>query len=127
MSKSITVYTNDSHKKAMILKIKGPVETVVQVSPRVVRLTGKVSEKIETTVKITPEPKYPLAILSLKAKEGKNIAAGMNSSSAQTGSWDIVVRNIKTKPGRYFDMLTLKTDSTIQPEIKINVFGNITE
>jgi hypothetical protein len=37
----------------------------------------------------------------------------------------LTVENIKQETGRYFDTIILKTDSEIQPEISISVYGNI--
>lgn len=125
MSKDITLHTNDPRNRRIVLHIKGAVETVVHVVPKVVRLLGNASEKIETVVKIIPDSKYPLSILSLKLKEGKSITANITPSRAPAGSWDVTVRSKEGMSGNFFDVITLKTDSNMQPEIKINVVGNI--
>ncbi|MBF0203624.1 MAG: hypothetical protein HQK67_04735 [Desulfamplus sp.] len=129
MAKAISVHTNDSQNSSVKLKISGSVEDIVNISPRTVRLSGTVSQYIEIamTVKITPVEKYPFSITSLQLKDGINIMAHFKKSDLPTGSWDIKVSNIREKAGRYFDEITLTTDSTIVPEIKINVFGNITD
>jgi hypothetical protein len=36
-----------------------------------------------------------------------------------------MIENKKTEKGRYFDTVYLKTDSKIQPQINVNVFGNV--
>lgn len=92
-----------------------------------VRLAGNISQDIEMRVKITPVKKYPFTIKSLQLSEGANIIASFEHSDPSGKSFDLKVKNIREKPGRYFDEITLKTDSSVQPEIKINVFGNITE
>jgi hypothetical protein len=37
----------------------------------------------------------------------------------------LIVENLKKEKGRYYDMISLKTDSKIKPLIKINVYGHI--
>lgn len=39
----------------------------------------------------------------------------------------LTAENLKKDKGRYYDMITLKTDSKIKPLIKINVYGTIVE
>ncbi len=39
----------------------------------------------------------------------------------------LTVENLKKEKGRYYDMISLKTDSKIKPLIKINVYGQIME
>jgi hypothetical protein len=36
-----------------------------------------------------------------------------------------MIENKKTATGRYVDTVYLKTDSKIQPQINVNVFGNV--
>lgn len=39
----------------------------------------------------------------------------------------LTVENLKKEKGRYYDLISLKTDSKIKPLIKINVYGQIME
>ena len=39
----------------------------------------------------------------------------------------LIVENLKKDKGRYYDMISLRTDSKIKPLIKINVYGTIIE
>jgi hypothetical protein len=39
----------------------------------------------------------------------------------------LTVENLKNDTGRYFDTIKLTTDSKIRPEIKIYVYGYISE
>ncbi len=135
ISKSIKIYTNDPKNSVKELKLSGLVETLVNIHPRVVRLSGNSSyssknemgQHIEMTVKITPVVKYPFSIKGITLNEQANISAQVRASNLPIGSFDVIVRNIRQKPGRYFDQITLKTDSDVIPEIKINVIGNIIE
>lgn len=127
INKEVKVFTNDPENLIIDLKIFGMVEDLVSISPRTVRLAGNVSEEIRMGVKITPTAKYPLSIKSLKVDEGTNIEAQLIPSDSPAGSFDLIVKNIRERGGRYFDRIILTTDSDIEPEIKINVFGNVTE
>ncbi|MBF0411555.1 MAG: DUF1573 domain-containing protein [Desulfamplus sp.] len=137
ISKSVRVHTNDPENSIKELKISGLVEILVNISPRIVRLSGNGSyssnmingmgHNIEMRVKITPSVKYPFSITALQLYDGTNINAEFKASNLPTGSWDVIVRNIRKKAGRYFDEITLKTDSKIVSDIKIKVIGNITD
>jgi hypothetical protein len=39
----------------------------------------------------------------------------------------LTVKNLKQVKGSYFETITMKTDTMIQPEIKIKIYGYITE
>jgi len=107
--------------------VSGAVEKMVIIEPKAIRLTGKPSEEITATVKVLPMEKYPFTIKSISVKNEKTLGVDLQSPEGDNLVWNIKVTNKQTRPGRYFDMITLVTDSTIQPEIRINVFGNILE
>ncbi len=127
LSKTIQVYTSDPDHKIISLKVSGAVEKMVIIEPKAIRLTGKPSEEITATVKVLPMEKYPFTIKSISVKNEKTLGVDLQSPEGDNLVWNIKVTNKQTRPGRYFDMITLVTDSTIQPEIRINVFGNILE
>ena len=78
------------------------------------------------SVNIIPEKEYLFKILKVAAKTEKFIDFELKETSKDTDiSYMLTVKNKKDGPGRYYDVLTLKTDSKIQPEIDIRVHGNI--
>ena len=119
------------------LAISGTVEKFVTISPRMVRLTGNMGQPIQSTVKIIPQKKYPFSILSVKAKNGKNISYSLDKINSHKAPYKndknkngkkeylLHVKNIKNTAGMYRDFIILKTDSKIQPEIPIMVFARI--
>jgi uncharacterized membrane protein len=127
LNKTVQVYTSDPDHKIISLKVSGAVEKMVTIEPKVIRLTGKASEEITAAVKVLPMEKYPFTIKSISVKNEKTLDVDLQPPGGGNPAWNIKVTNKKTRPGRYFDMITLVTDSTIQPEIRINVFGNILE
>jgi len=86
-------------------------------------LLGRPGEEIKTSVKITPEDKYPFKIVEVTAEKGKNIRYRLEGS--ETAGYLLAVENVKRGKGRYFDAIYLKTTSEIGPVIKILVWGNI--
>ncbi|MFO7750802.1 MAG: OS_HP3 family (seleno)protein, partial [Desulfobacteraceae bacterium] len=89
--------------------------------------TGTVTETISSRVKITPAEKYAFSITGTEIKRGKDIFADLQKISDTDNTWELVVENRKSTVGRYFDVITLTTDSKLKPGIKIRVFGNIVD
>ena len=97
------------------------VETFANITPRYVKLNGTVGQKIEATVTIVPTTKYPFKILGAKAQNGQNIEYRLDDlTSGQGAGYVLTVANQKATKGGYSDVIYLKTDSPIQPEIRIS-------
>lgn len=128
MSKTIRVQTNDVKQQNVNLKISGEVEKFVTIEPSRVKFTGTIGESLKSQVKIIPEKKYPFKIIEVKAKKGDDIQFNLKEvKTADQSAYELTVENVKQDKGRYFDSIILKTDSTIQPEITIKVYGHIHE
>jgi hypothetical protein len=127
LKKTIKVETNDTRRPKFNLIVKGFVERFVTITPARIRLTGEPKTPIKTSVSIIPEKKYPFKILDVNAKKGKNIRQDLQETKTSKGEkgYLLTVENLKKETGRYFDTIILKTDSKIQPEITISVYGNI--
>jgi len=79
-------------------------------------------------VKIVPEKKYPFKIIGSGSINPKNIRFTLEEAKPPEGvGYILIVENLKKEKGRYYDMITLKTDSNIKSLIKINVYGHIIE
>ncbi len=102
------------------------VEKFASITPNRIRLAGCVGKELKTSVSIIPEKKYPFKIVNVTAKQGKNIRYKIEEfKKSKISEYVLTVENIKKEIGRYFDIIHLKTDSKIQPEISIRVMGNI--
>lgn len=102
------------------------VEAFATITPRYVKLNGTAGQKIEAKVTIVPTAKYPFKILSAKAQNGQNIDYRLEDLAASQGvGYVLTVANQKATKGGYSDVIYLKTDSDVQPEIKISLYGNI--
>jgi hypothetical protein len=126
LRKAATVYTNDPKQPQITLQISGKVDNFVNIRPAYVRLTGAVGQQITEEVTIIPEEKYPFKILNAEAATGTNIRYELTERPpAQGKGYTLLVENLKKEKGRYHDVIRLKTDSRIQPEISIRIFGYI--
>jgi hypothetical protein len=104
------------------------VEKFVTIKPRHVRLFGNVGDTIKQTVTIIPEKKYPFKILETKARTGQFIKYELKTEEASAGTrYTLVIESTRQQPGRFMDSILLKTDSSIRPELRVNVFGLIRE
>jgi len=126
LKKNIRVETSDTDKPHFNLTVVGQVEKFVTISPKRVRLTGKPGTLIRITALIVPEKKYPFKIVSHRARDGKNIKYELTETEGASGkAYRLIVENLKGEKGRYHDVIYLKTDSKIKPELNVRVYGNI--
>jgi hypothetical protein len=104
------------------LAIAGMVERFVEISPRALNLRGLAGEELQGTVRIVPEDKYPLKVISAQAREGRlNVSLSEVKQGGKT-AYALSVENIKVEAGSYNDTVVMKTDSPIQPELDVRVF-----
>ena len=128
MKKSAEVFTNDQQRPRLSLTISGDVEKFVTIKPRQVNLRGTEGDSIKGSVTIVPEKKYPFKIISSRAKNGKLIKFDVKEKQGPDGiQYVLNVENLKTDAGRYFDIITLKTDSKFKSELNVRVYGNLRE
>lgn len=104
--------------------ITGPVENFATVDPPRVVLRGRVGEDLRASVKIIPEKEFPFSILRTKTKYGRYISLSLEPVK-EGGGYLLTVENRRGEPGRYFDIVSLITDSAIRPELQVSVTGFI--
>jgi len=122
------VETSAPNQPNVSVEITGKVEKFANIMPDKLILRGNAGEPISGTVTITPDTKYPFKILETKPKNGTDIQAKTEEKQENNATTYIVsVENLKKVPGRYYDVITLKTDSTVKPEIQLSVYGQILE
>ncbi|MGD2270288.1 MAG: hypothetical protein PVI06_07815 [Desulfobacterales bacterium] len=96
------------------------------IAPPVARLYGLAGTPIKTNIQILPKEKYPFRIVEAKAKDGQNIRFRLQEqNSSQTVKYLLTIENKKKEKGRYYDVVYLKTDSKLVPQLRITVYGNI--
>jgi len=118
--------TTDPKKPVTQLTISGLVKNFATITPKNIRLYGKVGEPVKETVRIEPEDRYPFKILETKAQIGRDIRYELTSEKqAPGGAYLLTVENLKQETGRYYDTIFLVTDSRVKPKISIQVYGKI--
>jgi hypothetical protein len=128
VKKTAIIHTNDPANPKFTLTISGHVEKFVDLSPKYVRLTGYSGAQISVPVTIVPTAKYPFKIIDVTLRDGTFIKYTLTERKpSEGGGYTLLIENLKTDKGRYMDLLTLTTDSQIQPKITIRAYGNIME
>jgi hypothetical protein len=124
--KHATLFTNDEKNPRLQLTISGSVDRFVTIKPNRVKLRGVAGDEIKRKVTITPEKKYPFKIVKVSAKNGKDIHFELSEEKGEQGPvYALLIENKRLEQGRYFDMITLETDSEIQPRLNIRVYGDL--
>ena len=128
LRKNIVVSSSDPQQPSVTLSISGMVEKFVDIEPVYVRLNGVAGQPLVTPVSIVPQKKYPFKILNVAAMKGQDFLFTLHEKTFPEGNgWELLLENTKKESGRYHDVLSLQTDSDIQPVIKINVYGRIAD
>ena len=115
------MYTNDHKRKTITLQLSAKVNTFARY-PKRISLQGKASEKISATHTIIPEPQFQFDIVRTYAENGDFIKFSLDKQKSQ---FTLVVENTKKTAGRYWDRIHLVTNSKIQKEISIPIYGSI--
>ena len=126
MNKGATVYTNDKKNQKVNVSISGHGEKFATIQPRQVRLRGFTGEQVKKTVTIIPEGKYPFKVLKVRARNGRDIRFQLEEENKAEGlRYALIVENQRIQKGRYFDVITLETDSQIRPTLDVRVYGDL--
>lgn len=106
--------------------VKGYVKRFATIRPTRVQLNGTAGEAISQTVAIIPEKEYPFAITEKNAQKGDEIRFSLKEKPGKTGTeYELTVENSRKTAGQYHDIIVLKTDNPLKPELKIRVYGKI--
>ena len=104
----------------------GHVDKFVTITPKIVTLRGQVGNPIKQSVRIIPEKKYPFKIIGHKLGGGNDIRYELAPVQRSEGiEYLLTVENLRKVTGNYYNTITIKTDSNIQPSINIRVKGYI--
>ena len=123
LAKNIIVMTNDPKNQTVTLTITGMAEPFALISPPRLFLQGRLNEDINASVSIIKLEKYPFKIVGNgSAERPGHISMTLDENDK---GYELIVSNNWKKKGRYFETITLKTDSPLKPEIKIRVAGLI--
>lgn len=87
-------------------------------------MVGPVGTPLHGTISIVPKSSYPFKVTGIRLRRGKNIEAELRSKTGGQG-YEVRVVNCRQTTGAYYDTIILTTDSPIQKELMINVYGKI--
>lgn len=122
----MVVHTNGDDNGIVHLTVYGFVERFAMVRPERVFLNGPLNKKLSVTLEIIPEEKYPFTVLETSALNGENITFKLEKNPGPKSSQYLLTVKSKAKAkGKYFDLIIVKTDNKIHPEIRIPVLVNI--
>ncbi len=128
IQETILVSTDDPQRPRTTLTMKGKVNAFVMVTPRYARLSGKVGDTLKTVVRITPVSASPFKITDVKVKNGQHFTYELAEPSSESeGAYLLTITNTKKEAGRYADTITIKTDSKVRTELKVGVYGYISD
>jgi hypothetical protein len=122
------VYCNDPRRQQFSLVMLGTVERFASIEPNFAKLFGRAGADIHATIRIIPEDRYRFRILGPMEKQTNNVhylLSRLDNPGRQ--GYLLTVKNVRKEKGRYFEQIVLKTDSPIKPQIKIKIYGNVTE
>ena len=89
-------------------------------------MRGFTGEQIIKKVTIIPEEKYPFKVLKVRARNGQDIRFQLEEENKDQGlKYALIVENQRAQKGRYFDVITLETDSKIRPTLDVRVYGDL--
>ncbi|NNG00326.1 MAG: hypothetical protein HKM93_13150 [Desulfobacteraceae bacterium] len=128
LTKRITIETNDPTRKTHVLTITGMVDAFAEIQPKHARLFGAAGKVAKVDVVIKPGKKNPFKILNVRAQSGTHIKYTLSEpGSADDNVYVLTIENIKKDKGRYSDTILLTTDSELNKELRVPVFGNVRE
>ncbi len=124
--KTAEVVTNDPREPVVQLSVSGPVERFAAISPSLVNLRGVAGEGLRQTVRIVPEEKYPFRVLSAQPRDGRGLRVRLaEAPEAGRPAYSLEVENTRSEPGAFNDIVVLRTDSPLKPELEVRVFVNL--
>jgi hypothetical protein len=126
MDRTLVVKSSEPGRPPVKLTVTGKVETVYTMTPKVAKLEGNAGDKIGVSVTVIPEPNYPFKVLTSQAKSGEFIQFRVEEILLEgRPAFRLQINNKRTEEGRYFDSISLTTDSQAASTIRVGVFGHI--
>jgi hypothetical protein len=124
--KTATVQSNDPQRPEFQLTISGFVAPFAEISPERVVFRGYAGQPMQTRIVVRTRPQYPFQLTGVETKYGGNVKFEWSTEKTAQGlEYVIEVQNVKTSPGKYYEILLLKTDSKLKPQIPISIYGSI--
>jgi len=118
LQKSADVYSNDPRMPQIKLVVKAFVAVPISYEPRATMLTGQLGEDITQVITIKAHKEKPLTLEPVSFTVPDKV--GYEIKTIEEGRvFEVVLKNIWNKPGKYSGFLTFKTNYPEQPELKL--------
>ncbi|MFN2352948.1 MAG: OS_HP2 family (seleno)protein [Desulfopila sp.] len=127
IKEKVVVRTNDPQRPVFDLVITGKVGRFAKIRPQHVLLKGRAGTSPTQDVEILPNTEYPFTILSLQTRRDDLIDCRLvRRCDNESGKGCVLrVQNLKKDSGRYAEIITVQTDSAVQPSFPIFVVGRL--
>lgn len=126
MKKDIQVSTNDPANPTQTLILTGQIDKLFSLSPRRLRLVGTLGTEIKQKLVLDTHEKYPFKLTAVRAQHGTHIRYKFEEvAQPQKMRYVVTVENTREETGSFLDKLYLVTDSQLQPEIEVPIYGLI--
>ncbi len=124
----VRAVTNDPRRPELSIDFSLFVKRFAHVFPYRVWLRGSAGEEIVETCTIVPAAEYPFTITDVLARKGVWFEYELRETRREgRPAYEIEVRNTRTRPGPYQDVLFVRTDHEARPELRIRIEGRIRE
>jgi len=118
----VLIHTNDPAQPRIELSISGHVEHFARIQPSVIRLSGAAGAPVQVEAAVIPNERFPFKITGVEANDDESLSVSViEPAASERPYYRILVTNQRTSAGRFFDVITLRTDSSIQPQLQIGV------
>lgn len=125
VERRFTIENNDPERPKMLFIMKTEVVMGVVIDPERVEFIGRPGEEMSREVYIAPNG-TPFKIVEHSSRSDKNISYKLKETEVGGHmEYLLTICNLKQNVGRYFDEITLKTDSSVIPVIAIRINGSI--
>jgi hypothetical protein len=130
ISSPITAETSSPAMPHLTIHVELEVREFAALEPYRVWLRGSASapEPITATCIVTPNEAYPFSITGIRTRKGVWFEHAFTEIERDgRRAFEITLRNTRTRPGPYQDVLYVQTDHPERPELRIRVEGRIEE
>ncbi|MGH0032649.1 MAG: hypothetical protein ACQGVC_22885 [Myxococcota bacterium] len=122
----IVIETDSESLPTITIDVHLEVREFAALSPYRVWLEGTAEEEIVETCLVVPNEAYPFEVTGIRARRGTWFTHSFEEVEHEGGrAWRITIRNTRTRPGPYQDVLFVQTDHPERPELKVRIEGRI--
>ena len=126
--KIIRIVTNDPKNPELSYLLNGKVNAFATISPKTLRIYGKVGDTLEDNVTIRPSEAHPFVIKRIEAgkKSNREIRTHFDEVTTDQGKeYRVNIKAIFDQKGSFSEKITIITDSDIRPTLSFNIRATV--